>query len=89
MMQLELQLLPPQAKAITLNGMVLEILKIAEWWTPAEIQRVLLRQNEMHSDSSITARLRDLRKDAYGAWVIEKRKRENSRAWEYSLKGKK
>jgi hypothetical protein len=53
---------------------------------PHEIQRVLKDSyGEMHSDSSITARLRDLRKAKFGAYTVEKRIREGSKAYEYRL----
>ena len=86
MMQLELQLLSPVPKALNLNGLVLSLLKQHEWITPIEIHHLLLRDHaEMHSDSTITARLRDLRKPVYGGYVIEKRLRIGSRAYEYRL----
>jgi hypothetical protein len=41
--------------------------------------------NNLMSDSSCTARIRDLRKLRYGSHVIEKRIRTGSRAYEYRL----
>lgn len=73
----------------TLNGRVLRFLRIRNsgWWTPAElISKYLTEYGVMVSDSSITARIRDLRKPRYGAHVIEKRRREGSNAYEYRLK---
>ena len=71
----------------TLNGMIYMILsKSGDWWTPAELIRAILnRHNVLISDSSATARLRDLRKTRYGAHIVEKRHREGSRAYEYRL----
>lgn len=86
MMQLELQLLSPIPKALNLNGLIRGILMAGDWWTPFELRKNLLEcHGEMHSDSTITARLRDLRKPAYGGYVIEKRLRIGSRAYEYRL----
>ena len=71
-----------------LNGQVLRYLRIRKsgWWEPCElVAKVLTETGTMVSDSSITARLRDLRKPRYGAHIIEKRKREGSRAYEYRL----
>jgi hypothetical protein len=77
----DLNLAPLSIK--TLNGMVLHVLRLGGWWTPWQIQPNV---RCMVSDSSITARLRDLRKPQYGAHKIEKRKREGSRAFEYRLR---
>jgi hypothetical protein len=72
---------------MTLNGMVYKLLKDSgDWWTPQELCRAILNRHDlMISDSSATARLRDLRKPSYGAHNIVKRKREGSRAYEYRL----
>ena len=70
----------------TLNGTVLDVLQRGGWWMPHElINAIQFAHDTLISDSSCTARLRDLRKPQYGAHVIEKRKRENSRAYEYRL----
>ena len=71
----------------TLNGMVYAILmKSGDWWMPHElINAIRNRYDILISDSSCTARLRDLRKPRYGAHVIEKRIREGSRAYEYRM----
>lgn len=74
----------PEAK--TLTQMVFEIMREGGWYMPYELCRFIqARHGMMASDASITARLRDLRKSAYGAHVIEKRIREGSRAYEYRL----
>lgn len=76
----------------TLNAWGLEALQHYRpsdqaWWVPAElIKFIRVGHSVLISDSSCTARLRDLRKPRYGAHVIEKRKREGSRAYEYRLK---
>ena len=71
----------------TINGMVYAILsKSGDWWMPHElINAIRNRYDVLISDSSCTARLRDLRKARYGAHNIEKRMREGSRAYEYRL----
>ena len=71
----------------TLNAWVLLLLRCGgRWWMPQELCRAILRTHKvMVSDSSITARLRDLRKPRYGSHVIEKRIRAGSRAYEYRL----
>jgi hypothetical protein len=70
----------------TLNALVLEILSGGSWVMPWEICEKLWRDHHLRvSDSSITARLRDLRKDRFGRHTVELRKREGSRAFEYRL----
>ncbi len=70
----------------SLNGMVYEALLGGGWWTPWELCRFIgIRARVKVSDSSITARLRDLRKPRYGANVIEKRQRGGSKAFEYRM----
>jgi hypothetical protein len=82
--QLELRL--EKVRPVNLTFLVGHILSTGKWMMPHEIQRVLKDSyGEMHSDSSITARLRDLRKAKFGAYTIEKRKREGSNAYEYRL----
>ena len=73
----------------TLNAWVLALLAAGRWYAPWELCReIQLRYLTMTSDSSITARLRDLRKPRYGAHVIEKQRRANSSAYEYRLVSK-
>jgi len=56
------------------------------WFTPQEIIRELLAEyGELVSDSSVTARCRDLRKPEFGSFTVNSRKRSGSRAWEYQL----
>ena len=80
-LQLELPIAP---ETQTLVALTMHVLMEREWVTPAEIQKAIYaKTSEWHSDSSITARIRDQRKEEYGAHIIEKRLREGSRAWEY------
>jgi hypothetical protein len=69
----------------TLNARVLAIISDGQWVMPWEICERLRRAGCFVSDSSVTARLRDLRKDEFGKHAIELRKREGSRAYEYRL----
>ena len=70
----------------TLNNEVLALLRAGDWWMPYEICANFKGwMGIMASESSITARLRDLRKPQYGAHNIEKRRREGSTAFEYRL----
>jgi hypothetical protein len=83
---LDFEIAPPPS-ILTLNGMVYRILKESgDWWAPWELCNAILNRHGVKiSDSSVTARLRDLRKPRYGAHIIEKRRRENSTAYEYRL----
>ena len=84
--QLQLPIAKPPEQGFSLNGMVRDTLLRHDWLSPYEIQRFIEAQTGVwHSDSAITARLRDLRKAQYGAHVIIKRKREGSRSYEYRL----
>ncbi len=87
MVQTELNFDVKEPDIKTLNGIVRSILlSDTFWWTPWGIQHELQRRGAgLRSDSCITARLRDLRKSQYGSHIIEKRKREGSRAYEYRL----
>jgi len=77
---------PKEPTTGTLNAWVLEFLREFQWNMPHELcSLVCCRHHVMVSDSSITARLRDLRKPRYGSHIIEKRRRENSTAYEYRL----
>jgi hypothetical protein len=78
--------IPNEPPIGTLNALVLAILSEGNWIMPWEICERLRRNRKLQvSDSSITARLRDLRKDQFGKHVIELRKRAGSRAFEYRL----
>lgn len=84
--QRELNFEQREAKPDTLNHRVHRILARGGWWMPHELRDAILHEDKiMASDSSITARLRDLRKTPYGRHNIEKRRREGSNAYEYRL----
>ena len=72
---------------LTLNGMVYSLMvKSGEWWMPHEIcAAIRSHYGHMVSDSSVTARLRDLRKPAYGGHAVDKRIRFGSKAYEYKV----
>lgn len=73
----------------TLNSYVYQYLKERGWLTPSHLCLLIrYRYFVMVSDSSVTARLRDLRKERYGGHSIVKRRKEGSRAYEYRLEGK-
>ncbi|CAM5998727.1 unnamed protein product [Sphagnum balticum] len=68
----------------TLNGIVLKIMADGKWRFPWEVCGIVLQDYKIKiSDSSATARLRDLRKEKYGSHTVEKRKVPESNAYEY------
>ena len=84
--QMELQLLPSQPNALNLVGIVRQILLERDWITPYALQaEVEARTGTWHSDASLSARLRELRREEYGHHVIARRKREGTRSYEYRL----
>ena len=70
----------------TLNGRVLGLIRDRRWYEPWTICNCLRHSFGIYtSDSSVTARLRDLRKPRYGAHNIIKRRIPDSTAYEYRL----
>ena len=70
----------------TLNAFVLDIMADGKYRMPWEICDIILLAYQIKiSDSSLTARLRDLRAVKYGNHTVEKRIREGSRAYEYRI----
>ena len=83
---MELSLLPSTPQPFNLTGVVRQILLERDWITPYALQaEVEARTGTWHSDASLSARLRELRREEYGHHVIVKRKREGTRSWEYRL----
>jgi hypothetical protein len=73
-------------KVGTLNSIVLGIISDGRWRTPWELCDIILRDHKVRvSDSSLTARLRDLKKAKYGAYDVVKQPRAGSRAYEYRI----
>ena len=67
----------------SLREKVYELMDIFEWLTVWEINEMLPKN---YSDSTITARIRDLRKPQYGGHTVTKRLRNgSSRTREYKL----
>ena len=84
--QIDFDLLEPSVESHI--DMVRTLLSRGKWMTPWEIQEEVWRtRNIRMSESSITARTRDLRKDQYGAHEVLIRRRSGSKAYEYRLKG--
>lgn len=84
MVQLQLQLEPN--KQMTMTDAVRAIMLQSEWVTPYQLQRAIEQMTgTWHSDSAVTARLRELRRPEFGGYLIERRKRENARSFEYRL----
>lgn len=75
-----------EPSAITLVAYVKAVLSDGKWYMPHEIIAEIKRSKGiLISDSSCTARLRDLRKAQYGSHSVEKQRRQGSTAYEYKL----
>lgn len=64
---------------------VLAVMLDNHWRTFAEIQHEILTCNDrLHSEASISARLRDFRKARYGSYTVNRRKRRGN-LYEYEV----
>jgi len=70
------------AKDLVISFLVFETMKDGKWYTLDEIHKAT---NDPHA--SISAQLRNLRKERFGSHVIEKRCKGNrsNGLWEYSM----
>lgn len=85
-MQAELNFELAEASVKTLNDMALALLRDGRWYAPWELCEEIFRTRSIRvSDSTITARLRDLRKPEFGDHNILIRKRVGTRFFEYKL----
>jgi hypothetical protein len=67
---------------------VLYLLGDGRWWSVPELTKSVARiVGKSVSDSSTTARLRDLRKPKFGAHQIQSRRRAGGGSFEYRLSG--
>lgn len=84
--QLRLPIDAPPQPVLNLTGLVYDIMRDGRWYTPYELQREIQRRiGVWHSDASTSARIRDLRKQKYGSYAIDKRIREGTKSYEYRL----
>ena len=66
---------------------VFDTMSDGEWWTIPDLQgRVAQITNGTPTAQSISARIRDLRKERFGAWEVE-RKRNEAGLWWYRMTG--
>lgn len=85
-MQLELCL--DARKPSSLVGIVRQVMAEHEWLTLYQMQKLVERKcGEWHSDATISARVRDLRKERYGGYMVQRRKKEGTGSFEYRLMG--
>jgi hypothetical protein len=88
MEQLELLATRADHAPKTLTAIVWKIMSDGKWRFPWEICGIILRDYKVRvSDSSLTARLRELRATKYGSHTVEKRKVDGSNAYEYRVVG--
>lgn len=76
----------PTPNAKTLTAIVLKIMSDGKWRFPWEVSSIILSEYKVRvSDSSLTARLRELRGVKFGYYTVEKRRGEDSNAYEYRV----
>lgn len=74
----------PFPKPAPIHDLILNTVSAGGWWMPHELRDELLRRhNVMVSDATVTARLRDMRKRAYGAHTVELRRQGNAFAYRF------
>jgi hypothetical protein len=88
-MQLMLQTQKPKRKRKTESQRIFELMGIEFIqgtceWTLAELQLALRKDGHWYSETSISARLRELAHGKIPGWTISKRT-ENGRTWYYKL----
>ena len=86
----QLSLLEKTAEAApkNLTSIVLKIMSDEKWRYPWEVCGIILQDYKVRvSDSSCTARLRELRSTKHGGHTVEKRKGGESNAYEYRVVG--
>lgn len=63
---------------------VFDMLQGGEWWTVQELEEYLAPSGPI-AQTGIASRLRDLRKEKFGAYNVESRRRGSGGLWEYRL----
>lgn len=63
------------------HEVIRDYMRDGQWRTLAEIEDAL-----SYPQASISAQLRHLRKEKFGAWKVEKRRRDGAGLWEYRLR---
>ncbi len=66
---------------------VRDIMADGRWRTFEQIMAALSVQGISASEAGVSARLRDLRKDRFGGYVVERRRR-TAGVWEYRVVGR-
>lgn len=65
---------------------VRDALRDGQWRTLREIVSIIAHRNSIiDPEASISARVRDLRKDRFGAFVVRHRRRDDGGTWEYQI----
>lgn len=56
------------------------------WFTIPELQKIIRMRLKKHAmETTISARIRDLRKEEYGGYNIDRRIREGTKLYEYRM----
>lgn len=55
------------------------------WWTIEQMRQQLASEGIGSTETSVSARIRDLRKPAYGGYTIKRRQLTPRSLWEYAM----
>ena len=67
-------------------GRVFEVMKLSQWLSLAEIeQRIFSMTGARDPQASISAQLRHLKKQRFGAYHVQRQRRASVGTWEYRL----
>lgn len=72
-------------RSVTVHEKVCEVLSGGGWFTPHQVQAHLVPMGTWISESAVTARIRDLRKDHFGHHSVIKRRRDGTNYFEYRI----
>ena len=86
MVQLELQMSDVRPAKPSLCDVVLDLMRDKGWWTIWGLQRAIeSREGKHYMETTLSSRVRDLRKVEYGSHEIESRPRTEGGGWEFRL----
>lgn len=71
---------------MSVHNAIYELLSRGDWYTTSEIQGYLqICGKRLMSESAVSARTRELRKEKYGKHNVISRPRQGATAWEYRV----
>ena len=64
---------------------VYELMSGHQWWSISQLCDAIWKRGMHASQQSVSARIRDLRKERFGAHTVDRRRRNKRGDWEYRL----